>query len=55
MAMWCWGSSPALPSNLGISEGILWGMGGNQGECMIGSLVNLERLGKSNVARNGNG
>ena len=32
-----------------------WGMDGHQGECMIGSLVNLERSGKSSVAKNGNG
>lgn len=53
--IYCCGSSLALPSNLGISKGILWGMGGHQGECMIGSFVNLERLGKYSVARNGNG
>ena len=46
---------PTLPSNFGISNGSLWGMDGHQGECMIGSLVNREILGKSSVARNGNG
>ena len=30
-------------------------MDGHQGECIVGSLVNLERLGKCSVARNGNG
>ena len=30
-------------------------MDGHHGECMMGSLVSLERLGKSSVARNGNG
>lgn len=53
--IWCRGSSPALPSNFGISKGSLWGMDGHQGEFMIGLLVNLERSGKSSVARNGNG
>lgn len=55
MVIWCWGSSPTLPSNFGISDGSLWGMDGHQGECMIGSSVNLERSGKSSVSRNGNG
>ena len=30
-------------------------MVGHQGECMIWSLVNLDRSGKSSVAKNGNG
>lgn len=30
-------------------------MGGHQGECIMGSLVNRDRLGKSNMARKGNG
>ena len=49
------GVFPNFAFKFGISEGILWGMGGHQGECMIGSLVNLKRSSKSSVARNGNG
>ena len=55
MVMWCWGSSLALPSSFGMFEESLWGMGGHQGECMIGSLVNHDRSGKYNVARKDNG
>ena len=47
------GSSFAFPSNLGISEGNLVGMGGQAGEFLIRSLINLDKSGKFNVAKNG--
>ena len=50
---WVLGSSFAFPSNLGMSEGNLVGIGGQMGECLIGSLNNLDKSGKFRVARNG--
>ena len=50
---WVLGSSFAFPSNLGMSEGNLVGMGGQTSECLIGSLINLDKLGIFNVAKNG--
>ena len=50
---WFFGSSPALPSNFGISEGSLTGMVGQEGSWWIGSFINLDKSGKSEVARNG--
>ena len=46
------GSSFTFPSNLGMSNGNLVGIGGQAGECLIGSLINLDKSGKFNVARN---
>ena len=46
------GSSPALPSNLGMSEGNLVGTGGHVGSCLTGSFINLDKFGKFNVTRN---
>ena len=47
------GSSPVFPSNFGISVGILTGTGGQARWCLIGSFVNLDKLGNSRVARKG--
>ena len=43
----------AFPSNLGMSKGNYVGMGGQAGECLIESLINLDKFGKFKVARNG--
>ena len=51
--IWFCGSSPALPSNLGMSEGSLVGMGGHAGLCRMGSLVNLARSGRLRLAMYG--
>jgi hypothetical protein len=40
---WLAGSSPAFPSNFGMSEGNLVGIAGHVGVCNIGSLVILLR------------
>jgi hypothetical protein len=40
---WLAGSSPALPSNLGISEGSLVGIAGHVESCNIGSFVSFLR------------
>jgi hypothetical protein len=50
---WLLGSSPGFPSNFGISEGSLAGIGGQNGACSMGSLVKCDRSGRSNVAKNG--
>ena len=50
--MWVLGSSFAFPSNLRMSEGNLARMGGQTGECLIGSLINLDKSSKFNVAKN---
>lgn len=47
------GSSLALPSNLGISDGSFVGIGGQAGECRIGSFINFNKSDKFNVAKNG--
>ena len=51
--IWFYGSSPTLPSNLGMSEGSLVGMGGHAGSFRMGSLVNLARLGRLRLAMYG--
>ena len=38
--MWFWGHSPALPSNMGMSDGSLVGMGGQKAWWRMGSFVN---------------
>jgi hypothetical protein len=40
---WFTGSPPAFPSNLGMSEGSLVGIGYHVGSCNIGSFVILLR------------
>ena len=50
---WFLGSSPFFPSNFWISNGILTKMVGQNGSCWMGSFINLDRLGKSNVVKNG--
>ena len=47
------GSSPALPSNLGMSEGSLVGMGGHKGSCLTESFINFDKSGKFKVSRKG--
>lgn len=49
---WVLGSSFAFPSNLGMSDGNLVGMGGQTGECLIRSLINLDKSGRFKVAKN---
>ena len=48
---WFFGSSPCFPSNFGISNDKFTGMGGHEGLCQIGSLINLDKSGKSKFAR----
>ena len=43
--IWLAGSSPAFPSNFGMSEGSLVGIAGHVGLCNIESLVSLVRSG----------
>jgi hypothetical protein len=50
---WVLGSSFDFPSNLGMSEGNLVGMGGQADECLIESLINLDKSCKFKVAKNG--
>ena len=47
------GSSFTFPSNLGMSNGNLFGIRGQVGECLIGSLINSDKSGEFNVAKNG--
>jgi hypothetical protein len=50
------GSSPNFPLNFGISEeGSLEDMVGHDRSWKIGSSVNHDKFGRSNVARKGNG
>ena len=49
---WVLGSLLDFPSNLGMLKGNLVGIGGQMGECLIGSLINLDKSGKFSVARN---
>jgi hypothetical protein len=42
---WLAGSSPAFPSNFGMSEGSLVGIAGQLGLCNIGSFVSFVRSG----------
>jgi hypothetical protein len=51
--IWLVGSSPAFPSNLGMSEGSLVGIVGHVGSCNIGSLVSLVRSGMLREAKYG--
>ena len=48
------GSSPCFPSNFGISEGILCGIGGQSGLWLMGSFVSLWMSGMSKAAKKGN-
>jgi hypothetical protein len=50
---WLAGSSPAFPSNFGMSEGSLVGNAGHVGSCKIGSLVSLVRSGMLREAKYG--
>jgi hypothetical protein len=50
---WLAGSSPAFPSNFGMSEGSLVGIAGHVGSCNIGSLVSLVRSGMLREAKYG--
>ena len=50
---WFFGSSLGLPSKLGISEGSFIGMVGQEGSLWIGSFINIDKSGRSKVARNG--
>jgi hypothetical protein len=50
---WLAGSSPAFPSNLGMSEGSLVSIVGHVGSCNIGSLVSLLRYGMLREAKYG--
>ena len=47
------GSSPALPSNLRMSDGNLVVTDGHKGSCLTGSFINFDKSGKFKVARNG--
>ena len=51
--MWFWGHSLALPSNLGMSDGSLVGMGGQKAWWRMGLFVNLAKLGKLRRAMKG--
>ena len=51
--IWFWGNSPAFPSNLGMSEGSLVGMGGQKCWWQIGSFVNWAKLGRLRHAMKG--
>jgi hypothetical protein len=50
---WLEGSSPAFPSNLGISEGSLVAIAGHVGSCNIGSFVSFLRSGMLREAKYG--
>jgi hypothetical protein len=50
---WLAGSSPAFPSNLGMSEGCLVGIIGHVGSCNIGSFLSLFRFGMLREAKYG--
>jgi hypothetical protein len=50
---WLAGSSPAFPSNLGMSEGSLVGIAGHVGSCNIGSFVSFLRSGMLREAKYG--
>jgi hypothetical protein len=51
---WLFGSSPSLPSNLGMSDGNLAGITSQWGECKIGAFKILDKSSKSKVAKKGN-
>ena len=44
--IWFWGHSPTLPSNLGMSDSSLVGMGGQKAWWRMGSFVNRAKSGK---------
>ena len=46
------GSSLTFPSNFGILDGNFVGIGGQAGECLIGSFINLDKSGRFKVAKN---
>ena len=50
---WLAGSSPAFPSNFGMSEGSFVGIAGHVASCNIGSLVSLVRSGMLREAKYG--
>ena len=49
---WAPGSSPVLPSNLGMSDGNLVGTGCHKGSCLTGSFINFDKYGKFKVSKN---
>ena len=51
--IWFWGHYPSFPSNLGMSEGSLVGMGGQKVWWQMGSFVNLDKSGKLRHAMKG--
>ena len=51
---WFFDLSPCFPSNFGMFDGNFTGMGGHEGLCRMGSLINLDKYGKSKVAMKGN-
>ena len=51
--MWFWGHSPAFPSNLGMADGSLVGMGGQKAWWWMGSFVNHAKSGKLRQAMKG--
>ena len=51
--MWFWGHSPALPSNLGMSDGSLVGIEGQKAWWQMGLFVNLAKSGKLRRSMNG--
>lgn len=53
MVIWLVGPSLEFPSNLGMFDGILVGIGGQARLYRTRSLVNFERSGKLRVSRNG--
>ena len=54
VSTWFFGLSPCFPSNFGMSNGNFTEMEGHEGLCRMGSLINLDKLGKSKVSRKGN-
>jgi hypothetical protein len=51
---WLFESSPDLPSNFGMSDGILVGIMGQWGEYKMGSFKIIDKSGRSKVAKKGN-
>ena len=51
---WFFLSSPCFPSNFGMFDGNFTRMGGHEGFCRMGSLINLDKSCKSKVVRKGN-
>jgi hypothetical protein len=48
------GSSPDFPLNFRILDGSLEGIVNHEGSWEIGSFINCDKLGKSNILRKGN-